>query len=452
MQGSKKIVFVGAGQVARTVAAGLPASWDVVLVDLHEPTLFAFPERAAGALIRVLGDGTSRLVLARAGLDRGAVLVACTRSDEANKECARLARQDFGVEERVVLLDIPEGLEAAGLLRGEVVARHVATAARVLNALPLGASRATTLGLGEGELLQVSVLEGSGAIGRELQTLHARDWLVAAIYRDARLIVPHGKTAVQAGDRVLLVGEPGELALVAAWFRGGEPTFPTVYGQNVGWVGASSEKLACWLADRSKASRALVLPAALLDQGQLAPEEALRAVTEADVGVLVVPPVPVPLLARLGLILPFRALRLLSFGRPLLVARSDRPVTRVLLAVGPRQDPRAAAGVAIDLARELGATLTCLVVLAPAVAGQDDRDTQVPRQVARLAQLHDVPLERRLDEGNPVERIRHHARDFDLLVIGTSPPRGVSPWNPDVSLYLMHDAPCSVLLVPRSRE
>lgn len=451
MQLNKKIVIVGAGQVAMTVVAGLPASWDVVLVELDEQKLAAFPARTAGALTSIHGDGTSRLVLARAGVDRATVLLASSRSDEVNKEVARIARQEFGVEERVVLLHALEGLEEAGLLRTEVVARHIATAARVLNSLPLGASRATTLGLGAGELLQITVLEGSEAIGRELTTLHARDWLVAAIYRDARLIVPHGGTTVKAGDRVLLVGDPNELNLVATWFRGGEPTFPTMYGQHVGWVGEGTEKLACWLADRSKANCVESLPDSLLDAGRLAPEDALRRVSDADIGVLVVPPVPLSFLARLGVAPAFRAARLLAFGRPLLVARSDQPITRVLLAVSPRQDPRAAAGVAIDLARELGASLACLVVLAPKVAGEDDRETQVPRQVARLAQLHDVPLERRLDEGNPIERIRHHAKDFDLLVVGYSKPRRSSLWRPDVSLHLLHDAPCSVLLVPRTR-
>ncbi len=452
MAGARTITIIGAGHVAEAVVAGIPPSWDVVLVDVSETALTSFPERPSGALTRVQGDGTSRLVLARCGLGRAAVIVAATRSDEVNKEVARVAREAFGVEERVVLLDVPEGLEAAGLLRSEVVARHLATAARCLNMLPLGEARATTLGLGAGELLQVTVLEGSPAVGRELRSLVARDWLVAAVYRGSELIVPHGDTAAQPGDRVLLVGEPSELRLIAAWFRGGDPTFPTLYGANIGWVGEVAAPLARWLGERTPATAAVELPAALLDPDELPPEEAARRLREREIGCVVMPPAPVPWAARLGLVRPVRADLLFGLGLPLLVSRGAPPFTRLLLALGPQQDPRPLGNVAIDLARELGATLTCLTVLPPRIAGGEiSSDLSGPRQLARLASLHDVPLELIQSEGNPIERIRHHARGFDLVVVGHGlTPRRSTVFSPDISLFLLHDMPVSTLLVPRA--
>lgn len=452
MPTGRTIAIIGAGHVAEAVVAGIPPGWDVVLVDTSEDALAGFPERPSGLLTRVQGDGTSRLVLARCGLGRAAIVVAATRSDEVNKEVARVAREAFGVEERVVLLDVPEGLEEAGLLRSEVVARHLATAARCLNMLPLGEARAVTLGLGAGELLQVTVLEGSPAVGRELRSLEARDWLVAAVYRGAELIVPHGDTAAQPGDRVLLVGEPAELRLVAAWFRGGDPTFPTLYGAAIGWAGEAAARVARWLTERTPALSAVELPSALLDPGESTPEHAAAGLRAREIGCVVLPPTPVPWLARLGLVRAARADLLFGLGLPLLICRGAPPITRLLVALGPQQDPQPLGNVAIDLARELGASLTCLTVLPPRIAGGETPvDLGGPKQLARLASLHDVALELIQDEGNPIERVRHHARGFDLLIVGHSRSgRRSTVFSPDISLYLLHDAPVSTLLVPRA--
>lgn len=451
MSNGRKIAIVGAGHVANAVVMGVPSSWEVVLVDISADALAAFPERVSGVLTRVHGDGTSRLVLARCGLTREAVVVAATRSDAVNKEVARMAREAFGVEERVVLLEVPEDLDSAGILRTEVVARHLAAATRVLNTLPLGEARATGLGLGEGELLQVTVLEGSPAIGRELRSFEARDWLVAAVYRGQGLIVPHGETAVQAGDRILLVGDPTELRLVAAYFRGGEPTFPTLFGAHVGWFGDEVGSMARWLAEHTLAERAFELPQEWLSPDQVSAVEAAGRVRQREVGCLVVPPTPVPWLARLGVLEAVRANLMFGLGLPFLVSRGAPPIRRLMIALGPNQGPQPLGNVGIDLARELGATLACLTVLPPRVAGVEAMDLSGPRQLARLATLHGVALEQIVDEGNPIDRVRHHAKNTDLLIVGyTREARRNTVFSPDVSLFLLHDTPVSTLFVPRS--
>ena len=90
--------------------------------------------------------------------------------------------------------------------------------------------------------------------------------------------------------------------------------------------------------------------------------------------------------------------------------------------------------------------------LPPRVAeGESTVELAGPRQLARLATLHGVALEQIVDEGNPIDRIRHHAKSTDLLIVGyTRRARRNTVFSPDVSLFLLHDAPVSVLFVPRS--
>ena len=59
-----------------------------------------------------------------------------------------------------------------------------------------------------------------------------------------------------------------------------------------------------------------------------------------------------------------------------------------------------------------------------------------------------MEIDRIEDEGNPLESLRRHARDFDLLVMGLPARLRNSIFRPDISMYLLHDAPCSVLFVP----
>ncbi|HMV69757.1 MAG TPA: universal stress protein, partial [Myxococcota bacterium] len=94
--------------------------------------------------------------------------------------------------------------------------------------------------------------------------------------------------------------------------------------------------------------------------------------------------------------------------------------------------------------------LTVLTVSPPPlVRGADPALAREPRELERLARVHGVTLEHRVETGNPIVRIREAAADHDLVVIGVH-RRRPSPFDPDVSVHLLHDLPASLLLVPRA--
>lgn len=452
MLDSRSVVIVGAGRLAARVVAELPPSWAITLVDLDLQQMKAVAQRrpeGAPPPVMVQGDATSRLTLERACVGPSTALAVLTGDDAVNREVARMGRVYFMVEELAVLLDDAEGADAAGLQASEVVQSHVATAALVLNRLCGTETRSVALGLGMGELRQVTVLEGSAAVGRGLAEMRPQQWLVAAVYRDDALIVPHGETVLRAGDRVLLVGQPDVIEGVGSFIRGGRPVFPSQYGRGVATFGHVGPE-ARWLLDHTCAEGEpeVVDPAAVpaSDPSRIKP-----VLDGLNAGILVVEPRPISWMARVGFSKSSRQALVHAAKRPVLVARGTFPFKRVLLAIGEHQNAEVVAGVAIDLARQCGGTLTVLTVTPPSFAeGEAEQEARraLPNRVAHIARLHGVVVDRRLDQGNPIERIRAHAKDFDLLVIGDSERSDNSLFKPDVSLFLMHDTPCSALFVP----
>ncbi len=429
----------------------LPSDWSVTAIDIDEQRLQAAQE-IRPTLTTVLGDASSRLVLQRAGLRDDWVLVVCSGQMDVNREVCRIARRELGVEEVSVRLGNTHQLEDVGLRADDVVLAHRAAASMLVNRVVGREQRAVAVGLGAGELRQVTVFPGSQVVGARLMDLDPHRWLVAAVYRNGGLLVPHGETKLEVGDRVLLVGEPEVMDTVSAFVRGDRPIFPSQFGSHI--AAATVPEIsgeAAWLVEATcGAAGPSFDPQAVHPRTH--DDAAIRAwFVEHDVGVAVLAAHPLPLTTRLGLTQSSRKRMMCASKVPLLVARGTHPYKTILVAIGPDQDCEAIAGVAIDLSRQLQAKLVALTVVLPSLAegtAEQVAARALPRRVATMGRLHGVSVEERVDVGNPIRVIRKHAADAHLLIVGHSPSARNSLLNPDISLFLLHDSPCSTLFVP----
>lgn len=443
----RHVVIVGGGRLGAAIAARLPLGWSLVVVDAAAAAeAHVRSVRPDAAFIE--GDASSRLTLARCGLDARSVLIAATSSDLVNREAARIARAHFGVEECVVVADeIPAELDENERL-GDLVRPADAVAGKVVNRVSIEASRAMDIGLGVGEILQVTVLEGSPAVGRSLREFGARHWLVAAVYRGGTLIVPHGDTRVTPGDRVLLVGEPSDLEDVAPYFRGGAPVFPSQYGSRVAWLGADgASETAAWFAETVDAEELVAALPEHQDVAAAASAPGWRVwLDERSVGCVVMPGTRLPWYVRLGLVRSRLHRALVASRRPFLVHRGpSKAVRRLLICVRDARSQREVLLAGIDLARLSGASIEALTV---EVAGHSSQEAS-GGDIDRVARLYGVEIAHRRVTGNPVARIRAAAAECDLVVLGVREEHN-SPLAPDVSTFLLHDLPVTALFVPWS--
>jgi nucleotide-binding universal stress UspA family protein len=325
--------------------------------------------------------------------------------------------------------------------------------------------------------METDILPNSSVVGKPLSSLHPRQWLVAAVYRGQELIVPHGDTELEAGDRVLLVGDPAILPSIARFLRTGHSEFPLHYGTSIvapaDAIDPSVLPELAYLVRNTKAQALEIVtcqgsPAATERLTQWSSSEQLRvrfacadtdtrthlagAVERRDVGILVQRPEPFPFLRKLGLGWTPLMRRIATVRSPVLVARGTVPYGRILLALTDETLDAETAILAIDAARCFGATLSVAVAIPPAFVtgpGIVESLRRQPDEVRELAAAYGVrvvPLEL---EGNPVAALLGACPGYQLLVLGFRSARGTTLSRPSVEQNLVHRAPCSVLVLPR---
>ena len=106
MEAQRQAIIVGAGKVGRKLIEVLPQNWSIVLIDLSEEKLRFFAEHPN--IQTLCGDASSRLTLQKSEPTASSVVFLTTLNDELNKECGRIVKEFFHVEEVVCLLQNPE--------------------------------------------------------------------------------------------------------------------------------------------------------------------------------------------------------------------------------------------------------------------------------------------------------------------------------------------------------
>ena len=256
-------------------------------------------------------------------------------------------------------------------------------------------------------------------------------WLVAAIYRKGRLVVPHGATCVEEGDRVLLVGEPAILPSIADFFRAGDSEFPLQFGNKIVVTHPKVIAEAEYLAEHTKA---------------------LGTTTSyEEAGCVAMLPPPKHWLDNLGFNRAGFLQQLEAPRAPVLLARGTFPYQSIVVAVG--QGRGGEVELAIDVARMLGvARVTAVAVLPPTLVSGADRLEgleQALERAVRLGKAYRMEVVPVTLEGNPVHQLLDYSRDFHLLVMGHRSGRGFKLTRPDASRLLLLKSPISTLVLCR---
>jgi len=216
-----KIVVLGAGQVGATIVEALHEDHEVTVIDLDAARLQAMSYRYDVRAVK--GNGATRRVLQDAGIDRAALMIACTSRDEINLVAAMLAK-NLSDAQTIVRTSNPEYLEAWRERQIEVdfmVSSELETAHAVSGTIGVPAAKQTDVFAdGQVQIVEFDVPPGGSTPGAStdaydevigLPLKEARvpaDSKVACIIRADRMLVPRGDGSILPGDRIIVIGSP----------------------------------------------------------------------------------------------------------------------------------------------------------------------------------------------------------------------------------------------------
>jgi trk system potassium uptake protein len=215
-----RIMILGAGEVGLHLARQLSdENHDVVVVE-DDPDRVRNIQDAMDALV-VEGNAASLATLERAGIERTELLLAVTSLDEINLMACLFASQ-VGVPAKVARVSKPDYYDHTGILPLERLGvdrminpeRECALETYQL----LQSAAATEFVQFEEGLVQViglKVRPEAPIAGRTLAEIGAepgrRRYLIAAVVRDGRTIIPGGADRIEADDLIYVLGEPSHL-------------------------------------------------------------------------------------------------------------------------------------------------------------------------------------------------------------------------------------------------
>lgn len=324
------------------------------------------------------------------------------------------------------------------------------------------------IGLGKGEIVEVSILRNSHLVGRKLRYMEASRWKVGAIYRDGALILPEGDIELNIGDKVVLVGDPLILKNIVKTLMQGIPKFPLQYGNNINvMVYGDAEPVLSEANYVRSITQAKVLRVfgTQRDLDKAAGSEIIKSMSPQimpalknykslrlfnDAGVVVVPP-------RKSFIHMLRIRWLMRRQTaPLLLAKDIAPYGCILALLNATL-PSEVLQVAIELSRLAKLPLRVVYVAAPKSlrnAKQEDALAYRQRLVRDYEGIERISIEYTVCEGNPVKEFVRYQQKYPkaLVVVDNDPSNKISPLDPHIPFLLSERLHCSMLVLPALPE
>ena len=87
-----RVIIIGAHAEAKQLINRISAGWEISVIDMDQDKLRNFTTNRQ--IEKYQGDGTSTLVLKKAGIENSNAVITLTESDEVNIEVLKIAKQN----------------------------------------------------------------------------------------------------------------------------------------------------------------------------------------------------------------------------------------------------------------------------------------------------------------------------------------------------------------------
>ncbi len=205
------VIIAGAGKVGWNLARELIAKdREVTLIESNHDRFRVVEQELEYAV--QYGDASELWVLERAGIQRADLVIAVTGDDEDNILICQVAREKYGVKRIVARVNNPRNLAHFKMLGIQPAVSATDLILRLIEHEVPEYGLVQLLALEEEhlEIIELEVLDGSPAVGREIQQIPLpKGSLVISVLRSGSGFVPNAQEVIEAGDQVLLILDPG---------------------------------------------------------------------------------------------------------------------------------------------------------------------------------------------------------------------------------------------------
>jgi len=466
-----KVIIVGAHGEAKELINRVSSGWSISVIDLDQEKLRNFTTNRQ--IDKIQGDATSSLVLKKAGLDEATAIVTLTLSDEVNLEILKIAKQNNILRLSSIINDSSH-IDKFKELDVELVEPDILLARRFEHILEPRRVVSQAFAGGRAEALEIEISSDSPVRGKKLREIGSDYYIVGALLRKGKVIIPHGDTEIETGDLVTIVLQSGAFSNVINLFSGSESRFPLEFGKDIVVVLDNEKNLKnlseseFFIRNTKATSLKLITKEDLFDNNLESTEETLKAVlkdqefdityknkisnkdlenfiNENSIGTIFYPVE--------DSISKSKIKSLISIANkskiPVLFSRSTYPYKTIGLLINDNFDENSSNAIAFDLSSTMSAKLVGVIINQPTFL-QSDGEQKVSNTVQKLQDLalsHEVQLDFENFEGNEAKIFTDQTSGYDLSIIGSNSSQS---WQDrKVIEFVSTNSNSSVLYIPR---
>ena len=466
-----KVIIVGAHGEAKELINRVSSGWSISVIDLDQEKLRNFTTNRQ--IDKIQGDATSSLVLKKAGLDEATAIITLTLSDEVNMEILKIAKQNNILRLSSIINDSSH-IDKFKELDVELVEPDILLARRFEHILEPRRVVSQAFAGGRAEALEIEISSDSPVRGKKLREIGSDYYIVGALLRKGKVIIPHGDTEIETGDLVTIVLQSGAFSNVINLFSGSESRFPLEFGKDIVVVLDNEKNLKnlseseFFIRNTKATSLKLITKEDLFDNNLESTEETLKAVlkdqefdityknkisnkdlenfiNENSIGTIFYPVD--------DSISKSKIKSLISIANkskiPVLFSRSTYPYKTIGLLINDNFDENSSNAIAFDLSSTMSAKLVGVIINQPTFL-QSDGEQKVSDTVQKLQDLalsHEVQLDFENFEGNEAKIFTDQTSSYDLSIIGSNSSQS---WQDrKVIEFVSTNSNSSVLYIPR---
>ena len=466
-----KVIIVGAHGEAKELINRVSSGWSISVIDLDQEKLRNFTTNRQ--IDKIQGDATSSLVLKKAGLDEATAIITLTLSDEVNMEILKIAKQNDILRLSSIIND-SSNVDKFKELDIELVEPDILLARRFEHILEPRRVVSQAFAGGRAEALEIEISSDSPVRGKKLREIGSDYYIVGALLRKGKVIIPHGDTEIETGDLVTIVLQSGAFSSVINLFSGSESRFPLEFGKDIVVVLDNEKNLKnlseseFFIRNTKATSLKLITKEDLFENNLESTEDTLKAVlkdqefdityknkisnkdlenfvNENSIGTIFYPVE--------DSISKSKIKSLISIANkskvPILFSRSTYPYKTIGLLINDNFNENSSNSIAFDLSSTMSAKLAGVIINQPKFL-QSEGEQKVSNTVQKLQDLalsHEVQLDFENFEGNEAKIFTNQTSGYDLSIIGSNSSQS---WQDrKVIEFVSINSNSSVLYIPR---